>query len=207
MSEKTNKSLSQWIKNSKKLKRLIIDKEKNLYRIKEYKLPCLDFLVSKNKSDITQFLNRYKSIVARAMPLNDKNVRKYKTDIRSFEEYLSFIGDIELDYYQIILSEYVPCKYAGAIISNSNNTVIELLKGTHDELVHGISTPFTSYVDFTGKITYSKEMSRKEKNIVWKTLKTINISKGNYLKGYFEFLITTEEKLKFIDYDTEIIKD
>ncbi|MBW2996604.1 hypothetical protein KY332_04880 [Candidatus Woesearchaeota archaeon] len=201
MSRKINRSLSQWVKNSKRLEGLVSDKEQNLARIKEYGLPSLDFFIPENISDIKQFLKKYKSIVIRATPLDNRNIRKYRLDVRSFEDYLSFLKDINPDNYKIILSEYVSCEYAGAIISNPPRIVIELLKGTHDELIHGSSTPFTNFVDFTGKMIYNEKMSEKEKNLVWKTLKTIKISKGDYLKGYFEFLITKQDKPKFIDYN------
>jgi len=187
---------------------------------KRFKLPYNDF--SKEKQVIINFLNKYKSCLIRALPIEGRSdlprrpKKGFVTSFEECEEYFTTLFSIDKDlignedFYYTSFVEVEKSIKSGVIISSLDRLLIEIGENL-DKLSHGEETPSASYIiDFT-KIGYISnkenwiiEGNQKDKNLVKRALKYITLNRDSFnplfMKGYFEFVVTESDKIKFWDY-------
>lgn len=155
---------------------------------------------------LRKFLSKDDNYFCRLIPKEKESKRPYALGLKTFEDLLKFIEGYNLGEYIINLVGYGSVVYSGCIISGESGTVIELLKGTGEELFHGTKTPIHAYVDsFLGIVRYKNiepDTHIEERHLVYRALKYIGGPK-NPLSGYYEFDVLEGSEIKFRNYQNE----
>ena len=194
-------------------KYLIIDQPKDLERLHNSGLPFYDFIIVEGKKfqednqKIKDFAQKHKQMWIRVL---GNGGRYYKLDLRSYEEIIEFITSlkINMEQFHVQLFEYHENKFGGNVIANNDGVYIEIARGTQES----VSKHFLDgLIIYKGKINklgrlafFEKEVAQDIKLIARRILRLIKLSRTNYLNGYFEFAISPEGKIFFLDYKTSI---
>jgi hypothetical protein len=125
-------------------------------RVREAGLPCYDKIdvpyaeFSERNKKLMDFYMKHRGFLVRALPAPETNLpRRPKKGLNSFKECQEFIEGLfcpggELHgkekYYTISVTDYEPSARAGIIISNPEQTLIEMSNQGLEELSHGETT-------------------------------------------------------------------
>ncbi len=181
-------------------------KSLSLPRYADITIPGNDF-VYKNSS-LVDFLQKNKKVVIRALPNTSLLPRRFNIGVSGLEECMEFkkkfVGNNSCQY-TFLLSEIEDQTYCGTIILSDEKGICEIVEGSnHTMLAQGEKTPI-EYATFNtfGRILFSSleyTMNSDEhiKTYICQALGFVN--KTGIEVGYFEFVITESQGIKFIDY-------
>ncbi|MFZ5955469.1 MAG: hypothetical protein ACOYT4_03510 [Nanoarchaeota archaeon] len=187
-------------------------KKSGLPTFEDYITPIEEFKDA--NVNLKRFLDSHKTFTVRAIPNTKELPRRYKIGVKNFEECISFLEkNIEgnRNNYTVFLTEYERNKYSGIIISNSQKVLIEIGQGNLDELSHGKDPLITCRInlDAIGHMQNKIEWIRyneQNKDLILRSLKYLELNHDHfnplYRRGYFEFIITEGDKIKFLDFKT-----
>lgn len=175
----------------------------------DIKLSYQDFL--KNPVKIKEFLQTYGNVCVRALPRTSKLPRKYKLNVKSLEEATEFLDSSVQDpkIYDILVSEQQAQKYSGVIILTPDTATIEIGKSRLDRFSHGDGKRYVGTFDniglnkfkpkdFSGN--YKLPINLRIKTLMNRALHCIKSSKEICNRGYFEFVVTDQNDIKFLDF-------
>jgi hypothetical protein len=213
--------ISDWIERINKIPELkdnfsyIDNKIKDQLSLRKFKLPVPDSLpmLIKNldKQKIEKFLNKHKGIFIRVIPTKeglDKGLKKlFKFGYLSLNECLEFIKDSvnkDESYYSIEVQEWSPTKYAWILISNGNKIIAEISEDL-DKLAHYNQEALSSIIIERDNQEKTMTWLKKEESSAPCLLNALRYlekrsDKDYFLKGYFEGITTTENKIMFFDF-------
>jgi len=215
-------TISDWIISIDELypklsKNLHSEKKQDIRRLANSGLPILKgFRVSyinflKQPKKLIKFLESYGQFVVRALPNTPKLPRRYRKYIRNYEQASDFLKSIikTKDIYDIFITYQPSEKYSGMISLNPAIAVVELGRIGLDKFSHGLGTRyggifhnsgFNKFFLFKTYSTGKRKTSDKLINHMRQSL--MHITKADLLTqhGYFEFLISKENKIYFLDY-------
>jgi L-rhamnose mutarotase len=192
---------------------LTINQPKDLERLHNSGLPFYDFIIlngrdfKKEEENIKEFSKKHKQMWIRVI---GSEGRHYKLDIRGYEQLIEFISSlkINIENYQLQLFEYHENIFGGNIIVNDEEIYIELAEGTQERVSRNFLADLIIYkgrINKNGRLTFfEREVPGKIRRIANRMLKFIKIDRTNYLKGYFEFAVSQEGEVFFLDYKTSI---
>ena len=223
-------TISDWIIELEKAglknlaKKLHSEKLTDYKRLKESGLPIFyDFEVpyinfNDKNIELLLFLSKFPEFVIRAIPKTKDLPRRYKIGVKTFGDCVSFLDSVvdqnNKEIYSVLITDYEPSKFGGVIISRKNDLIIEIGENCNvDDLAHGKITPVGgiykehSFNHFKSmKYNTENETHRK---LMWRVLdflrnEVVSDSEINtgieFTLGYFEFVITVSDKVKFLDY-------
>ena len=177
-------------------------------------LPFYDFILingqefESNIYRIKKFAEKHKQMWTRIIGLKG---RYYKLDIKGLEELMNFIKSLNIDIkeFQIQLFEYHDNIFGGNIITNNNGVYIELAKGTQERVSKNFLEELMIYfgkINKNGRLVFFQEqVPNKIKIIANKVLKYLKVERTKYIEGYFEFVVSAEDQIFFLDYKTSIV--
>lgn len=184
-----------------------------------FETPYSDFF--KQNKALMKFLSRYNSFIIRALPVKGKNdlPRRPKIGLHSFEECKKFLLKLFSEdkamvgnekFYNVSLVEHAKNRGSGIIVSNPRKVLVDLGKCNLEQLSHGYNPTLSCNIDLTGvghitdKIKWLIEGNPRDKEIMWKALRYIELSRDTfnpyYMRGYFEFIILEKDRIVFWDY-------
>ncbi len=167
-------------------------------RFDSYKCDYYDF--HENNNELMNFLKMYGSFVILTLPRVKGLIKAYKVSVKTFEDCKRFLQEhvlTEHDKYDVSIVEHEYDNGSGCIISNGSKVLIDIGDCGLDELSYGYN-PDASATYCDGKINYSTTDAEKIA-IIDKALNHIT-KDGKPMKGYFEFLITRKNEIRFWDY-------
>ncbi len=174
-----------------------VNHEEDIMRLEQSGLPHFKKIVLNefNEREIKLFFDKYKNVWVRLV--NKEGKRKYKFNIKKYNELIAFIEDYP--NHKIYLFENCDTLYGGNVIT-FDKVVIEMVKGEQD-LVGKSKVPFFhGFVNEYGRLEFIESTSLDTKKVALNILNKLEISRNEYIKGYFEFLYSQKGKVYFIDY-------
>lgn len=189
---------------------LVIDLDKDIERLYSSGLPVYARLIIGGKDypskreEIKDFCKKYERTWIKVY--NAKEKRRYSAmDLRGYEKLIEFIDGlkINLDSFDIHLSEFQPNKFGGNVLTDERGTVIEMIDG-HQDIISKSTRPFFhGYISESGTLKFHETNIPEEMRIAaWRTLQYLKISGREFLPGYFEFMVSDKDKIYFFDYKT-----
>jgi len=199
---------SEWFKNAKEkdmILPLYIDVESDLNRLYSSGLPvCAKIIIDGSKlkkelKKLSSFCHKHKQTWIRVKHKTTSE-RYYKIGLTGILENIAFINSlaIELSGFNIQIYEYEKNKIGGNIISTKNSTVIELAFGGQDGVGKGTAEIFHATLNDFGRPIWEISTPRSIKKAALKALHYTNS-----LTGYFEFVVSTQNNIFFLDYKKE----
>ncbi len=189
-------------------------KQSGLPIFNDLRLPYSSFI--KDNKKLMSFLFRYDAFCIRALPRTSDLPRKYdKDNICTFEDCLDFLLNKGVkkgreNDYDVLISGYEISLKSGIILSRDRYVNVEIGDCECDELSHGHDPCLSAIIDFRGighitdKTKWKIDGDYMSKQFMFNALRYIELSRDSfnplYKKGYFEFVLTTSNKIKFLDY-------
>ncbi|MFA7708081.1 MAG: hypothetical protein WCX73_03965 [Candidatus Pacearchaeota archaeon] len=204
-------------------------KQEDVERLKKSGLPQYDWFVlpyrdfSQKNNNLTSWMNKYtqkgEGFCIRAIPTEEgikKGLtRKPKFGYLSFQYCINFLNEKTRDTgkedWNIIMSNWEEDNYGGVIISG-DRFVIGEISSNLEKLTSMEQTPLAGFIFDRGGLGYITDKTKwmdnsqeKAKSVLWKTFFN-NIKQGDdnfnpsLLKGYFEFVYTKTDKIRFLDF-------
>jgi hypothetical protein len=198
-------------------------KESRLPMCEIYIIPYSDFINLPSHAE--DFLNKYAEVVILAIPDTPLLPRAHKMGISSYDECKNFLiqegTEQNKNHYSVVLiNPEGKNKQGGIIISRDTSLLIEIVEGKVEDLSYGAAPSVGYLIDFTevglleNKIIWYKGGSSEDKKLVRDILSCLTINpnsfsnsfnpfslrKSPFRRGYFEFVITQKNEIKFIDY-------
>jgi len=217
-------TISDWIIASKGegLEGLVSNKLEDYRRLKNSGLPIFDNLIisyksfKKSNAQLKEFLSNYDSFTVRAIPETEDLPRRYKIGVHSFKECKNFLEQVikkgNGDIYSVFLTVYEPNIKSGIIISKKDEVIVEVSDYVLDKFSHGedpsssCTIGLTALGGISSKATWWKKGSPKDEEIIKKALEYITLGRSRsdflFMKGYFEFIVTETNEIKFLDFKT-----
>jgi len=183
----------------------------------EFIAPIREF--NRDNNSLMNFLGKYNDFVVRAIPKTKDLPRRYKIGVKTFEECEEFLKENvkpeNTSVYSVFLTERVESEWSGVILSGEKEIFIDIARAGLDSLSHGEVVPiggrfaFHDFNHFRTMRYYNTDDAR-ERETIWDSLQSI--TKGNDLldsdqfpnlnlmRGYFEFVITLDKRIVFLDY-------
>ncbi len=130
--------------------------------------------------------------------------RHYKLGMKSCAELFSFLEDLKIDVkqYNFQLYEDFPVKFGGNVLT-TDSTVIEIVEGNQDSVGKSRIPFFHGFVNEFGRLVFrEKEVPGSLVKASQNVLKYLKKSGSSYLEGYFEFIISEDSRVFFVDYKT-----
>ncbi|MEE9525572.1 MAG: hypothetical protein V3V78_03125 [Candidatus Woesearchaeota archaeon] len=168
------------------------------------------------EENVGEFLSEYERFIVRALPAKGRSdlPRRPKIGVKTYEECKKFLNELfsgelkgEEDNYNVSLVEIAENKGSGIIISRSNDVLIEIGSCGLMELSHGADPDLSCRIDLAGIGHITDKMcwgKGKDEKTVRSVLKYIELTRDNFsplfMRGYFEFVITNKNDIKFWDY-------
>jgi len=176
---------------------------------KGFKVSYVNFL--KQPKKLIKFLESYNQFVVRALPNTPKLPRRYRKYIRNYEQASDFLKSVikTKEAYDIFITYQPSEKYSGIISLNPAIAVVELGRIGLDKFSHGLGTRyggifhnfgFNKFSLFKTYSTGKRKTSEKLTNYMRQSLMHITKADLPTQQGYFEFLISKEDKIYFVDY-------
>ncbi len=196
-------------------------KAKDYQRLKNSGLPVYaDFSLqstefSEKNKKLMKFLSQYPRVTIRALPKTSALPRRYKICVRGYKECSEFLEQEvpknKREKYSMLLTEYKPSNSSGIIIIKKDIAIAEVAEAglaafSHDETL--------CYTGIFGIFNYHKfrkikfisprkgRIKNKVKQAMHKSLMYITKAGLPEPEGYFEFIITEDGEIKFLDYKT-----
>ncbi len=204
---------SAWFKQAEKIgytleSILPLQIEEDQERLYSSGLPVLDRLFvdgeKYDSSSVRTFCDKHALHWARIYHKNDLSKRSYKLGMTT-PDVLEFIEGIPrtLAHWNIQLFEYVPNQFGGNIVSDDSRTSIEMVHGTQGNIERSQKMIYHGEVSSTGCLHFSqKRTSRLMRVGAQNALRFLRLARGEYLKGYFEFIVSDKNQIYFLDYKT-----
>ena len=206
-------SWSDWFKEAAKLrfpleKVLPIDLPSDIERLYSSGLPVLERrILDGNKFDfgaLTEFCDRHPLNWIRVYHKKDKDKRRSKFGINT-EQAIAFLTNLEADLtqYNIQMFESPINRFGGNVLSDNNRTVVEIVEGPQDIVGKCLAPFYHGQITETGHLRFLEDSaSAPLKRAAWNTLNYLKIARGEYMKGYFEFVVSDKNETFFLDYKT-----
>ena len=212
ISEKVNMaSWSEWFreaeKKGKKLEEVLrVNLPRDLDRLYSSGLPVLERYIQDgaqyNSSRTLDFCRRHPLNWVRVYHKLDHGRRHSKFGI-SAQEVVQFIESLEIDLsqFKIQLFETHINQFGGNILSDEYRTDIDIAEGAQDIVGKSLAPFFHGTITETGRLAfYEKDVSDKVKKASWDILKYLKLARGQYRRGYFEFIVSDEDRVYFLAY-------
>lgn len=196
-------SLSQkFSQNLTKLQRLEILKSLNL-PLEEYIYIAHENSQEKIK-EIVEFVDKKEKLLLIAIPKKECIPRKFKESESSFSNVKHFISEINKNLkgeeWDLLIKNHEAPKKSGTIISNRNKLIIEISNKSLSDHLEGKGIPETYILNKNNQEEISNV--RLESKHYFKEIKDI-LANIKEIEGYFEFIIGTDNKLKFWEYKND----
>lgn len=187
---------------------LVIDLDKDIERLYSSGLPVYDRLIingidyPSKKEEIGEFCKKYERTWIKVY--NAKEKRRYSAmDLKGYGELIKFIEglNIDLDNFDIHLFEFRTNKFGGNVLTDERGTVIEMIDGPQDIISKSTRPFFHGYISESGTLKFHEQNTPEEmKRAAWRTLQYLKIGGREFLQGYFEFMVSDEDRVYFFDY-------
>lgn len=173
---------------------------------------------------VIDFLAKYKQFIIRALPIKGRpNLpRRPKLDgpVYTFEDCIKYLDILfskgrELEgkegEYNVSLVENIPTKGSGIIMSRNQDLIIEISEENLADLSHGqgptVWGHFANHNHHFKSMRYHTE-DFQQREFIWNALQFIRkdlptdsiFPNIKFTKGYFEFVITENNEVRFWDY-------
>jgi len=211
-------SFSEWFKaaherNIPLESALPIDLPRDLERLNSSGLPTYDCQIIsgesyvRNKQRVKDFCEKHNRVWTRVYNKMDRNERYSRFDLRGYKNVADFVEglDINLKKFDIQLFEFHTNQFGGNILTNSEGTKIEIAEGTQDIVGKCLGPFFSGWISPFGTLEFSQSDSpEKVRSTAWRVLQQVKMAKGEYVPGYFEFIVSDKGKVYFLDYKTDL---
>jgi len=150
------------------------------------------------------FISKFEMIWCRAINTSAKK-RYYKLRIKGFDEFSDYLKTLpcELKDLSLQVFEYHDDVFGGNIISSEDKTIIEVAHGIQDNVSKSLTPFFHGHLTRTGRLEFNeKDAPIEMKKAALKALNYLKRERTHYLHGYFEFSVSKEGKIYFLDYKT-----
>ena len=114
--------------------------------------------------------------------------------------------------YYILISEFESNKYGGSIMSDGRKVNLEMCIGLQNQIAYGTTNVIGCTINSLNKKSFYNA-SDEEINIMEKVIEYLELNstadQDRYLKGYFEFAITTRQdgddlRIVFFDFKNDV---
>ncbi len=189
---------------------LLIDPVSDLKRLKESGLPCFDSVILTDSSEwdlfVSVFLEKYGLIWIRVVNKQDPKERYYKIGIETMREFHEFVDSLHIDVALYSLQLFQNCKvrFGGNIVSNEHGVKIEMALGSQDIVGKSKGDFFHGNIDWAGFLSFKENVSEDLLRAAQTTLSFIRLNRNTFLQGYFEFVVSPENDVFFMDYKTNL---
>lgn len=182
------------------------NKEEDIRRLRTLGIPVLDIIhidyvdFHENNEDVLNFIKKHGDVVIMTIPRKKDLLKAYKIGIYSFEDCKKFLDEnivSDHELYCISLTEHQKNIGSGIIISGDNKVVVEIADSYLDDLTYGKSTPVGCVIE-NGNFNFNTSDTVKQE-IMRNALEYIK-KDGEFIKGYFEFILVKGNKVIFFDY-------
>ncbi|MEI6849753.1 MAG: hypothetical protein WCK29_01815 [archaeon] len=187
---------------------LPINLPNDLDRLYSSGLPVFErrFLDGSNFSldQVVEFCNRHPINWVRVYHKKELGKRKsiLQANTRKVISFLENIG-VDLKEYNIQLYESKVNKFGGNIISDKDRVIVEIAEGTQDNVGKCLTPFFHGIISETGVLKFRElNADRAVIRAAANSLKYLKLARGEYLPGYFEFMVSDKGKTYFLDYKT-----
>jgi hypothetical protein len=220
---KKGKTISDWVigldsRENKLADRLHSVKKQDNLRLANSGLPVYavfgisyaDFL--KKPKSLIDFFNSYDMFCVRALPRTSQLPRRYKLRVKSLEEATEFLKSVvgnKIDIYDVLANEQQDQKFAGMIILKPDMATVEIGRSGLDRFSHGEGKRYVGIFNNEGLNkfrarkflgNYKRPITLQIKTLMNRALRCIKSTKIIDNKGYFEFIVTDKNEIKFLDY-------
>jgi hypothetical protein len=202
---------SDWFKSAEQFNlpldtHLNINTAQDIDRLTNSGLPHFDSIIIKGSSfdreSIKDFAARHPNTWMRVVN-KQTGKRQYKIGMYSFDEIMGFIKSLNIDIAEHDFQLFENCdeRYGGNVITENNSTVIEIVEGKQD-LVGKSKVPFFhGFISSTGRLFFHEHHTPlKMKKAARSVLKHLKIARDRHIPGYFEFLVSKQGRVYFLDY-------
>lgn len=210
---------SEWFKAAKEgnvplEKYLVIDPIRDLERLYSSGLPVYNKITvggnnyKQERRRIEEFSEKHNECWVRVYNKTRRGERYSKFPLEHFEDITYFIEKLEVDLteFEIQLFECHENKFGGNILSDNRGTYIELVEGTQDVVGKSLGFFFHGSVNYFGRLCFweeeKEEVPLKIKRGAKEALSYLKMSRNEFIEGYFEFIISKEGNVYFLDYKT-----
>lgn len=157
-------------------------------------LPGMQTVVAFHSDEVPPSTFQGKSYFCRLIPPKQEMRRPYKERIDSTKELQEFYAGHE--GHTIHLVEKGNVTHTGGIILPMETTgVIEIVRGSGEDLFHGKVTPMSAHLNWMGRPLFGEGWSKHEKALANESLRLIKRH-----PGYYEFEVWEEDDIRFRNY-------
>jgi len=185
-----------------------INQLQDLKRLKESGLPSYEVLLINgpefDSSKTKEFISRFDMIWCRAVN-NITKKRYYELGMKNFDEFSKFLETLpsKLEDMSLQIFEFHENIFGGNIISSEDKTIIEIAYGIQDNVSKSLTSFFHGHITNTGRLEFcEKEVPIEMKKAALKALNYLKKTRNHYIQGYFEFSVSKEGNIFFLDYKT-----
>jgi len=189
-------------------KYLKIDQPNDVIRLYSSGLPVFDYikfsLCEINSGEVKEFIKKHGSVWARAASVK-VGKRKSRLSMGSFDELKSFLNALPFrsDDTVVQLYQMKENRFGGNVLVSEDETRIEIAYGLQDIVGKSTDSFFHGKINFLGRLEFN-EVSVPENvfQTCKKVLSYLELSRGEYVRGYFEFAVSQDFEIFFMDYKT-----
>lgn len=173
-------------------------------------LPCYDRRIIpgkkflEDKTGIQEFCRTHEKTWVRVY---NEDLRYSEVNLRGYDEVTGFVSglDIDLTQFKIQLFEFHENRFGGNILSNQDGVAIEVAEGLQDIVGKCLGDFFHGRISSTGRLKFQETYVPQELvRASWETLNYIKLNRGEYLPGYFEFIVSDKNAVFFLAYKTDL---
>jgi hypothetical protein len=204
---------SEWFKNADKddiplSEFLIINQPKDIERLYSSGLPVCDRLLVACKEylndSVVKFCEKHNGVWIRVY---NKTERHYKLGLKGHAQVKEYIESLDIDVskFKIQIFEFDPNKFGGNIVSGEKGVYIEMVYGDQLDVANCWKEFCHGYISPLGILKFHEtDVTDEMKRTAFNVLKCLKTSKGNYMKGYFEFVVSVKNNIYFLDYKVNL---
>lgn len=206
---------SEWFKNAGEKQIplrdfLKINLRKDIERLDQSGLPHFDHIEVDGAGDwqneVRSFFKKYPFVWTRMINKENPSERVSKIGIKSPEDYFSFVEEQKKDVTRYFFQLFENCQnqFGGNILSKNNQIIIEMAVGSQDIVGKSKGKIFHGELNPHGRLAFSEETPDGMPEAANNTVRYIRLGKDEFLKGYFEFIVSDTGKVYFLDYKTDL---
>lgn len=108
---------------------------------------------------------------------------------------------VDLSDFDIQLFEFHHNQYGGNIWNRDDASLVEIAEGTQNIVGRSLAPFFHGFISDTGRVIFRESETKiRIREAAHNALSFLKMSRGEYVKGYFEFIVSDDDRVFFLDY-------